>query len=114
MNNIARYLPPWLRLSAILLPIAGWWILSSAFGQGDSRDIPVSIIVVATETEAAQVIAQVKNGEDFGALARSKSTDPTANDSGYMGVINPAKLRAELRDALRGVPAGQISGIAKI
>jgi hypothetical protein len=114
MNNTARNLPPWLRLSAILLPIAGWWILSSAFGQGDSREVPVSIIVVATETEAAQVIAQVKNGEDFGALARTKSTDPTANDSGYMGVIDPAKLRTELRDALRGVQAGQISGIAKI
>jgi hypothetical protein len=31
-----------------------------------------------------------------------------------MGMTDPAKLRPELRDALRGVAPGQISGIAKI
>lgn len=83
-------------------------------GQGDSHTVPIGIIVVASESEAAQIAAQLKSGADFGALARSKSTDPTANDSGYMGTLDPAKLRPELRDALQGVARGQISGIAKI
>jgi len=114
MNKIAGYCPSPLRLLVILLLIACWWLRSSAFGQGDARELPVSIIVVASEAEAAEVIAQVKSGADFGALARSESADPTANDSGYMGMTNPTKLRPELRDALRGVAPGQISGIARI
>lgn len=102
------------RLSAIPLLIAACWLLASAFGQSDSRQVPVSIIVVATESEAAQIIAQIKNGEDFAALARTRSTDPTANDSGYMGLTNPANLRTELRDAIRATAPGQISGIVHI
>ncbi len=88
--------------------------MSSAFGQNDSRELPVSIIVVASESEAAQLILQLRNGQDFAAVARSKSTDPTANDGGYMGMLDPAGLRPELRNALQGVARGQISGVAKI
>ena len=96
-----------------LLPclLAVWWL---AQGQSTSAEEPISIIVVASQAEADQIAAQLKSGADFGALARSKSTDPTANDSGYMGVVDPAKLRPQLRDALQGVAPGQISGIAKI
>ena len=114
MQNTARYFRLSLGLSAILCLIGGGWLLSVALGQGDLPELPVSIIVVASEADATQVLAQVKNGADFGQLARSKSTDPTANDSGYLGITNPAKLRPELRDALRGVAPGQISRIARI
>src|SRR6202044_3268993 len=98
------------------LGIACWWIVVLAPGQGasrqnDSRQVPIGIIVVASEGEAAQVAAQLKNGDDFGTLARSKSTDPTANDAGYMGTMDPANLRPELRDALKGVARGQVSSI---
>ncbi len=114
MSRITRC-PGWpLRLCVIPLAIACWWIVSSAFGQNDSHEVPIGIIVVASESEAAQVMAQLKNGEDFGALARSKSTDPTANDAGYMGTMDPANLRPELRDALKGIARGQISPITKI
>lgn len=61
-----------------------------------------------------QVAEQLKAGADFAEIARKQSTDPTANDSGYMGMIDPAKLRSELRDALRGVAPGQISAITHI
>ena len=76
--------------------------------------IPISIIVVNSESEVAQIAGQLKAGADFASLARAKSTDPTANDAGYMGMIDPAKLRPELRDALHGVAPGQITGIARI
>jgi len=114
MRTPSRYLRWQLPLCLVPLAVACWWIGSSAFGQGGSREVPVSIIVVASEGEAAQVTTQLKGGADFAALARSQSTDPTANDSGYMGMIDPAQLRPELRDVLQGVARGQISGIAKI
>jgi hypothetical protein len=114
MSNIARYIRWPLRLCAIPAIIAFWWILWPVSGQSDSREVPIGVIVVASETEARDVVTQLKNGEDFAVVARSKSTDPTANDAGYMGMIDPAKLRPELRDALKGVARGQISGIARI
>ena len=101
-------------LTLIVCAAFSCWLISLSHGQGDSHTEPVSIIVVASESEAAQVAAQLKSGADFASLARSKSTDPTANDAGYMGMLDPAKLRPELRDALQGIARGQISGIAKI
>ncbi|HEY4088698.1 MAG TPA: FG-GAP-like repeat-containing protein [Bryobacteraceae bacterium] len=110
MSRASRYL----RWLAVLLAAAGCWHAASvAFGQS-GREVPISIIVVSSEAEANQVAAQLKAGADFGALAKRQSTDPTANDSGYMGVLDPAKLRAELREALKGVAPGQISGITQI
>jgi len=85
-------------------------------GQGGSREVPVSIIVVASEGEAAQVndAAQRRRGFCRIGAAASRPTPPRTI-RGYMGMIDPAQLRPELRDVLQGVRArGQISGIAKI
>src|SRR5258707_187181 len=79
-----------------------------------SREIPLSVIVVSSEAEARKVVERLKNGEDFAALAREISTDPTANQDGYMGKLDPAKLRSELRETLQGVGQGQYSAITKI
>ena len=90
---------------------------TSSFEQdttSDSRQLPLQVIVVRTMEEAQEVLARVKKGEDFSQLAKEKSTDPTAADGGFMGMFAPGALRAELRDALRGVGAGQISSIAHI
>ncbi len=114
MNLFARYFRWPLRLCPIVLLPLGWWLATSAFGQNDAHEIPVSIIVVASETEAVKLAAQLKSGADFADLARSQSTDPTANDAGYMGLVDPAKLRPELRDVLKGISAGEVTGIAKL
>ena len=99
---------------AALFVIVWSLILSPAGGQNQAREVPVAIILVASEVEARQVVARLKGGEDFAALARDKSTDPTASQSGYMGMLDPAKLRPELRDALRGLAPGQLSAITRI
>src|SRR5438874_2569344 len=39
--------------------------------------------------------------------SREKSVDATSVDGGFLGKIDPNSLRPELRDALRGVEAGQ-------
>ena len=53
-------------------------------------------------------------GEDFAALAKEKSVDATAEDGGYMGKVDPAALRPELREALKGITPGQITGVIKV
>ena len=76
--------------------------------------VPLRIIVVSTAAEADQILARLKSGEDFAVLAKEKSTDPTADSGGYMGIVDPGMLRSELRNALAGVQAGGISSVAHI
>ena len=84
-------------------------------GQTATPERPnLRIIVVDSLTQAQQIVERLKRGDDFGALAKEKSTDPSAGDGGSLGRVDPATLRLELRDALQGVAPGQISAITKI
>ena len=76
--------------------------------------IGLRIIVVGTVSEAQQILDRLNKGEDFAILAQAKSTDATASEGGYMGKIDPATLRGELRDALKGLKPGETSGIIKL
>ena len=90
-------------------------ILTPDRGKGeDSHAIPVGIIVTASSEEAAKILAALGNGGDFASLARQYSIDPTANNGGYLGKLDPDALRLELRDALQGLAPGQISGVVHI
>jgi tetratricopeptide (TPR) repeat protein len=72
------------------------------------------LIVVASRDEAQDIVNALARGADFGALAKEKSIDPTAPDGGYLGRVEPASLRPELRDALQSVAVGQHTGIVRI
>ncbi len=92
----------------LISPITAAW-------QGDkSGEINVQIIVVESSTEAERILQQLKSGVDFAALAKQKSVDPSAATGGYLGTLSPGTLRAELRDALKGIGPGQITGVVKI
>jgi tetratricopeptide (TPR) repeat protein len=78
--------------------------------QSLTKEVGISIIVVDSERAAQQVLAQLHRGADFAALAKEKSTDPTAADGGYMGKLDPSTLRDDLRNALAGLKPGQIAG----
>jgi len=80
----------------------------------DANAIPVRLMVLSSAQDAQAVLDQLKEGEDFAVLAREKSVDPTSADGGFLGTIDPTSLRAELRDALRGVEPGHFSNIVKI
>jgi len=76
--------------------------------------IELRIIVVNSQTEAEQLLQRVQTGDDFAALARQKSIDPSASDGGSLGRVDPATLRTELRDALKGAQPGQLKGPVKV
>jgi tetratricopeptide (TPR) repeat protein len=77
-------------------------------------EVSLQVIVVRSPEEAQQVIEQLKKGEDFGRVAKEKSIDPTADAGGFMGKFAPGALRAELRDALKGVNSGQFTGVVNL
>ena len=62
-----------------------------------STTVGLRIIVVASPTEAQQILERLRKVEHFAALAREKSVDATAADGGDMGQVDPASLRQELR-----------------
>jgi len=72
------------------------------------------LIVVGSREEAEDILQQLSRGRDFAALAKEKSTDPTAADGGALGRLDPASLRPELRDALVSVAVGNTTGIVRI
>ena len=102
----AKFLGAALLASVFCLPI---------YSQTPSTSTPtLGIIVVSSLPQAQQILDRLKRGEDFAVLAKEKSTDATASSGGYMGTIDLAILRTELKDALAGVAPGQISPIAHI
>jgi tetratricopeptide (TPR) repeat protein len=77
-------------------------------------EVELRIIVVDSSSQAEHVLEKLKNGEDFAALAKEVSIDPTASDGGYMGLVNPSTLRSELREALKGILPGQMTGLIRL
>jgi VCBS repeat protein/PPIC-type peptidyl-prolyl cis-trans isomerase-like protein/ASPIC/UnbV protein len=85
-------------------------------GQNPAASSPLTlrIIVVPTSDDAVRIVEQLRQGADFAALAVAWSTEPTARDGGFLGTLDPATLRPELREALNGVRAGQVTTIVRI
>jgi FG-GAP-like repeat/ASPIC and UnbV/PPIC-type PPIASE domain len=76
--------------------------------------VALRIIIVDSTQQAEEILRRLKNGDDFAALAKEKSTDATAAQGGLMGKLDPATLRPELRDALKDLTPGQTSGAIKL
>ena len=74
----------------------------------------LGIIAVTTEADAQIVLRQLQSGLDFVIVAKEKSIDVTAADGGYMGNLDPAQLRPEIQQALKGLKAGQFTNIVHI
>ncbi|MGO8787198.1 MAG: FG-GAP-like repeat-containing protein [Terriglobia bacterium] len=87
---------------------------ASAVQTEPTAKIPLRIIVVETLSGAQQIVDRLKKGEDFAALAVEKSIDPSADQGGFLGTIDPTGLRPELREALNGIGPGEFSGVVRI
>jgi hypothetical protein len=98
-------------LVVVSLLMTGW---ARAQAGGPSQPLPIAIIVVPSQTDAETVLKQLRAGTDFAVLAKEKSTDASAADGGYMGELAPDALRSELRDALSGHGAGQLTDIVQV
>jgi tetratricopeptide (TPR) repeat protein len=100
-----------LKALALLVAALGLAIIQSRGQAADTAGMWLRIIVVNSRAEAEQALARLRAGEDFAELARKISTDATAADGGMMGRVDPATLRSELRDALKGIASGELTPI---
>jgi hypothetical protein len=79
-----------------------------------SDAVTVRVIVVDSEEKAQRIVGRLNRGEDFIALARAESIDPTADAGGLLGKVTLSTLPAVLKDALVGVAPGQLGRVVQI
>ncbi len=77
------------------------------------EQVTLRMIVVSSLPEAEQILAQLRQGQDFATLAKQKSIDTTSDQGGLMEKVAPTMLRPELRDALQSLTPGQLSPVIR-
>lgn len=74
------------------------------------REYRASHILVKTQEEADKLLAQLKAGGDFAALAKKNSQDPgSAKNGGDLGWFNPSSMVPEFGNAVKAMENGKIS-----
>jgi peptidyl-prolyl cis-trans isomerase C len=73
----------------------------------------LSHIVVKTEQEAQKLLAEVKEGKDFGLLAEQNNTDATKKKKGDLGWVKKGAMVKEFEDAAFQLKKDEMSGIVK-
>jgi tetratricopeptide (TPR) repeat protein len=109
---IARCVIKRLLAFLVIASIGTFTVNAQSADAGQKLDL--GIIVMPTLEEAQAVLKQLHGGSDFSVLAKEKSIDATASDGGYMGKLDPSQLRVEIRDAIRGRTAGELTDVVHL
>ncbi|MEN6474359.1 MAG: peptidylprolyl isomerase [Syntrophaceae bacterium] len=75
--------------------------------------VKVRHILVEKEDEAKAILAQLKKGADFAALAKAKSKCPSAARGGELGWITKGRMDPEFEKAAFALKKGEMSGVVK-
>jgi len=70
-------------------------------------------ILMDSESEAQAVLARLKKGEDFSALAREKSRCPSSQQGGDLGWATKGMMVPEFENAAFALKKGQMSEVVK-
>src|SRR5262245_49640189 len=76
--------------------------------------ITFRLIVVSSAERAESLLSEIQAGSSFEAVARTQSSDPSANEGGLIGPMALSELRPELRDALRELRPGDVRGVLRL
>jgi hypothetical protein len=77
-------------------------------------DVTFRLIVVSTPERAEELARRARQGEDFAALARSESLDPSASRGGLIGPVALSSLLEPLQAALRTAAPGGVGGVLRM
>lgn len=79
-------------------------------GKPGEEEVRARHILVANEADAVKLIADLKRGGDFAALARTRSSDPSAAaQGGDLGFFKKGEMVPEFAEAAFALKPGQIS-----
>jgi peptidyl-prolyl cis-trans isomerase C len=74
-----------------------------------SEEVQASHILVKEEAEAKEIIAKLKGGADFVALAKEKSIDPQGKGGGDLGYFRKEEMVPEFSEAAFKLKNGEVS-----
>ncbi|MBX9710914.1 MAG: peptidylprolyl isomerase [Xanthobacteraceae bacterium] len=77
------------------------------------QEVHARHILVETEDQAKEIIAELKKGADFAELAKKKSKDPGASDGGDLGFFTKDQMVPEFSAAAFALEPGKISDPVK-
>jgi len=77
------------------------------------KEVHARHILVETEDQAKAVLAELKQGGDFAAIAKEKSKDPGAQNGGDLGYFTKDQMVPEFAQAAFKLEAGQLSDPVK-
>ena len=78
-------------------------------GQEPSTEWRASHILVETEEEAREIVAELEGGADFADLARARSTGPSGPQGGDLGFFGADMMVEPFEEAVKGLEPGGIS-----
>ena len=78
-------------------------------GKPGAEEVHARHILVKTEQEAKDIIAKIKAGADFAALAKEKSTDPAAANGGDLGFFKAEDMLPEFSTMAFSLKPGEVS-----
>lgn len=76
-------------------------------------EVQASHILVASETEAKDILAKVKQGQDFATLAKEFSTCPSKEKGGDLGYFQKGQMVKEFEDVAFALNVGDLSDVVK-
>ena len=78
----------------------------------DGRSMHLRMIVLGSESEAGEVLSDLKKGRSFAMIAKERSIDErTRGEFGYLGDVETGTLDAPIQGAVRNLKVGQMSEI---
>ena len=80
-------------------------------GKPGEEEVHARHILVADEAEAKKIIAELKMGGDFAALAKKYSTDPGGAQGGDLGFFRKEEMVPEFANAAFAMKPGEISSV---
>src|SRR5690242_2658910 len=95
-------------LAAAILILAA---LAPVLSQTPRPAIAFRIIVVESRDAAERVLARLRAGENFVALAAEVSGDPSAGNGGLVGPVSLSDLRPQIRSVLDALHPGELSEV---
>ncbi len=75
--------------------------------------VKASHILVSSLEEANKVVSELKDGKDFGELAKKYSKCPSGKQGGDLGFFSKGQMVKEFEDAAFSLEVGSVSGPVK-
>jgi peptidyl-prolyl cis-trans isomerase C len=73
------------------------------------EQVAASHILVRTEQEIQEVVAELKQGKDFAEVAKARSIDGSASQGGALGTFGRGRTVAEFEEAAFALQVGEVS-----